>query len=140
MKIRGSELCDKLQNEAKARFVHRLTKDNPVGLRLQPNVNPTVIFKSDNEWLAHTFFEITKRGQLSNKVHYCTSGVPPGYKPQVFASPALITVLKEELEALEVWKGAPGLPEDVREGIEISISKIELTLTATKLRKGYAIR
>lgn len=73
--------------------------------------------------------------------------------------PKLIKTLENELAALKVWEKAEGLPKDVRDGIDISISKIDAALegrrlcrsqaegvmtiefTATKLRNGkYAIR
>ena len=40
----------------------------------------------------------------------------------------LIEALKDELAALKTWKRAKGLPEDVSEGIDISISKIRATI------------
>jgi hypothetical protein len=43
---------------------------------------------------------------------------------------ALIAVLREELAALRIWQTAK-LPNDVREGVEISIDKIERVLKGT---------
>ena len=40
----------------------------------------------------------------------------------------LRTVLQDELDALRIWREAKPLNADVREGIEISISKIESIL------------
>ena len=47
----------------------------------------------------------------------------------------LIYVLQDEIEALETWKKAKGLPKDVREGIEISISKIETALSDAGVKR-----
>jgi hypothetical protein len=39
-----------------------------------------------------------------------------------------LTALREEKEALETWLRADALPDDLREGFRISLSKIETVL------------
>ena len=40
----------------------------------------------------------------------------------------LLAVLREEKEALIIWLTSSELPEDIREGMEISLDKIENVL------------
>lgn len=46
----------------------------------------------------------------------------------ISAAPDAYTVLREELAALTIWIDAISLPSDIREGMEISIHKIETVL------------
>lgn len=71
MKILGSHLGPALQSEVKAAFIYRLTRENPYGLSVQPGIKP--LFETDKQWLASTFFEITKKGKLSKRSRYCES-------------------------------------------------------------------
>lgn len=74
MRVKGNELTPELQREAKSRYIFRLTKDNPQGLRIQPEAK--AIFESDEEWLAHTFFFINQSGHFDARIRYCESGWP----------------------------------------------------------------
>jgi len=86
MEIRGSDLSPELQREALARFPHRYTRDNiPEYARnlLRPNGQPyPVQFASDADWLANTWFEVTKQGQFSDRNRFCRSSPtwPDGIK------------------------------------------------------------
>jgi hypothetical protein len=72
MMIRGSDMSPRLQTEAKARFVHRFTRAHrPDWCRANPNYKPQ--FADDADWLAHTFFSITKKGELDRRVSFCES-------------------------------------------------------------------
>jgi hypothetical protein len=80
MKILGTHLSSKLQDEAKRRFVHRFTGEHRPMWANKPfkqeggTVGPyPVQFKDDADWLAHTYFEITKQGKFSERAHYCES-------------------------------------------------------------------
>jgi hypothetical protein len=48
------------------------------------------------------------------------------------SSPSLCHVLIEEREALNTWLKAEGLPQDVRDGMHISLDKIRLALDRTR--------
>jgi len=72
MKILGAHLGLKLQAECKARFVHRFTGEHrPEWTKKNPSC--AMQFLDDADWLSHTYFEITKQGELSKKAHYCES-------------------------------------------------------------------
>lgn len=80
MRILGSHLSPKLQAECKARFVHRFTGEHKPQWAFKPFKNEAlgletypVQFKDDADWLAHTYFEITKQGELNNRTRYCES-------------------------------------------------------------------
>lgn len=76
MKIRGSDLSQKLQRECLARFIYRYTDNHTpdwarnVLLNGKPYLSQ---FASDSDWLENTFFWITKSGELSLKHRYCES-------------------------------------------------------------------
>lgn len=56
-------------------------------------------------------------------------GKPPIPLGQLFAaSPSMLQTLKEEYEALQTWQKCHNLPADIREGIGISIDKIQRTI------------
>jgi hypothetical protein len=72
----GVELTASEQSYVLRSFVHRFTKDHiPTWVRLnQPNGKPyKVQFRSDNEWLARTRFQVTKTGKLDKRVRECNS-------------------------------------------------------------------
>lgn len=76
MKILGTHLCERLQRECKARFVHRFTKEHKPTWATERGWNGRpfpVQFASDADWLAHTYFHVTKKGELSNRHSYCES-------------------------------------------------------------------
>lgn len=76
MLIYGNVLSPRLQAECKARFVHRFTRDHRPAWASQPMPNGKpypVQFASDDDWLAHTFFEVTKQGELDERSRYCQS-------------------------------------------------------------------
>ncbi len=72
MKILGAHLGPKLQAECKARFVHRFTGDHKPQWAYKNN-QCSVQFADDADWLAHTYFEVTTQGELSNRSRYCES-------------------------------------------------------------------
>jgi len=69
----GSELSEKEQQKALARFVHRYTKDHcPRWIYTDGGKYP-VQFASDKDWLQHTRFEVLADGRLDNRAKYCES-------------------------------------------------------------------
>jgi hypothetical protein len=76
MFIRGSELCDRLQRHAKSMYVHRFTGDHfPAWARSpRPDGRPYPLqFADDRDWLANTFFPITKAGEIAKRPSHCES-------------------------------------------------------------------
>lgn len=76
MEIRGSDLSPAMQAEALRRFPHRYTRTHrPEWARVpRPNGEPYPIqFADDADWLANTFFEVTKQGRLPGRNHFCRS-------------------------------------------------------------------
>lgn len=72
MLILGSHLSLRLQAQAKARFVHRFTRQHrPQWAKANPKYAPH--FADDADWLAHTYFEITKQGEFDRRVNHCES-------------------------------------------------------------------
>jgi hypothetical protein len=72
MQILGSELGALAQAYAKRRFVHRFTKEHkPQWAYCNYGTKPH--FASDADWLAHTFFWVTKAGKISERHKYCES-------------------------------------------------------------------
>lgn len=69
--IKGSEMCQRLQQEAKARFVYRYTGEHKPTWVKGPET--PVQFKDDRDWLANTLFWITKKGELANRPKCCES-------------------------------------------------------------------
>ena len=76
MMVRGSEMCDRLQRQALARYPHRFTRDHKpdwaTGEWKDGKPYP-VQFDSDADWLANTFFPITVKGEFSRREKYCES-------------------------------------------------------------------
>lgn len=69
MRTLGIHLSERLQRQCKAMFINRYTKDHkPTWVTTEP-----VQFASDDDWLANTYFEITKKGELSRRCNYCES-------------------------------------------------------------------
>lgn len=73
MQILGSMLPRRLQEEVKRIFVYRYT-GNHIPRWADKSIPP--LFKSDKEWLENTWFEVTKKGELSRRTTHCTSHVP----------------------------------------------------------------
>lgn len=74
--IRGSELPLHLQREVKARYVYRYTGEHKPdwARKPRPSGGPyPVQFRDDADWLAHTFFPVTKRGLLAERPGTCRS-------------------------------------------------------------------
>lgn len=64
------------QKHVLAAYVHRFTGDHKPkwAAQLRPNGSPYPLqFRSDREWLANTFFMVTKFGNLDRRANYCTS-------------------------------------------------------------------
>jgi hypothetical protein len=59
----------------------------------------------------------------------------PANRKLIAEAPNMLVVLREERDALMTWLGADGVPTDVREGIHISIDKIDTVLKAAVLRR-----
>jgi hypothetical protein len=62
--VLGTELNAASQQEALRRFVHRFTRDHVPQWARNGKCYP-VQFASDQDWLAHTFFSVTKAGKLN---------------------------------------------------------------------------
>ena len=63
--IRGTDLTPQARAQALAMFVHRYTGDHtPDWVRREPDKYP-LHFRDDADWLAHTFFWVTKTGRLA---------------------------------------------------------------------------
>jgi len=73
MLIRGSDLGPKLQAEVKAAYVHRFTGEHKPGWVTTTGAPYRVQFKDDADWLANTFFHITKQGELNKRIKHCES-------------------------------------------------------------------
>lgn len=76
MLILGSKLSAALQEEAKRLYVHRFTGEHKPfwATRPMPSGAPYPLqFADDADWLAHTHFEITKKGEFSRRVMHCQS-------------------------------------------------------------------
>lgn len=74
--VRGSDLYARLQNEVKARYVHRFTGEHHPAWARQPSPDGRpypVQFADDSDWLANTFFPITKAGEIARRPAYCES-------------------------------------------------------------------
>lgn len=74
--VRGSDMSPALQREALACYVHRFTREHrPAWSREEWKDGKTypVQFDSDADWLANTFFPVTKAGDLSKRPSDCRS-------------------------------------------------------------------
>lgn len=80
MRILGSHLGPKLQAECKAMFVHRFTGEHRPKWASKPY---KVQFADDADWLAHTYFEVTKQGELDKRSHYCESHPTWPFNPEL---------------------------------------------------------
>lgn len=75
-RMKGSDLNPVARGEALRRFVHRFTGDHVPAWAKQPRPDGRPYeppFKSDDAWLAHTYFCVTKYGQLDERAKYCES-------------------------------------------------------------------
>jgi hypothetical protein len=73
---KGSELPKLIQKQVLACFVHRFTKDHKPDWARRPRPDGTpymVQFASDQDWLEHTEFYITNKGELSRRHKTCFS-------------------------------------------------------------------
>lgn len=73
---RGSQLVKEDQQRVLNMFVNRFTKDHKPGWANQPMPNGQpypVQFASDEDWLEHTFFEVTAQGRLNPRATHCES-------------------------------------------------------------------
>ena len=74
--ITGDRLSVKAQNEAKALFVHRFTREHIPLWSCEyrsDGSNYAVQFASDADWLRHTKFAVHSDGTLSKRAQYCES-------------------------------------------------------------------
>lgn len=76
MPVLGSRLGPYMQSEVKRVFVHRFTGDHrPCWVdKPMPNGQPYPLqFADDADWLANTYFWMTKRGELCKRTRHCES-------------------------------------------------------------------
>ncbi len=79
---KGSELTPEVKAECLRLFVHRHTRDHKPLWAGAGRYSPQ--FASDQDWLCHTEFAVTKSGRLNRAVRYCRSHptlsqrTPPG--------------------------------------------------------------
>lgn len=72
----GTLLCDEDRRHVLSAFVHRFTRDHVPKWALRPRPDGTpykVQFASDLEWLANTYFVITRGGRIDMRHSYCES-------------------------------------------------------------------
>lgn len=89
MKVLGSTLPQALQREALSRFIHRFTGEHTPRWALVPRPDGSpypVQFADDADWLAHTHFEVTKKGLLSQRERYCESSPTWPQNPELRVS------------------------------------------------------
>lgn len=79
----GSELSPKTQTEALRLFINRYTGENCPKWVKQASQKPPVQFADDREWLANTYFHVTKTGDLSKKHRFCYSSPTWPYNPEL---------------------------------------------------------
>lgn len=73
---RGTDLPPRLQREALARYVHRFTAEHVPAWAREPRPDGRpypVQFANDADWLAHTDFPVTRRGEISARPSSCYS-------------------------------------------------------------------
>lgn len=69
--VTGSQLTPRMRGQALAAFCHRYTKEHvPHWAR---SGSYPVQFASDQDWLAHTLFFITRDGRLATRPNHCFS-------------------------------------------------------------------
>lgn len=76
MKVRGTHLKPSARQEALARFINRFTGEHVPSWakRPMPSGRPYAVqFKDDEDWLANTFFVVTKSGDLDRRYSFCES-------------------------------------------------------------------
>ncbi len=76
MMVLGAHMCPHLQKEAKARYVHRFTGEHTPEWARKPRSTGKpwpLQFSDDVDWLAHTYFPVTKAGKLALRPSYCQS-------------------------------------------------------------------
>jgi hypothetical protein len=74
--LKGSKLPHAAQREALRRYINRYTAEHvPNWARGEwKDGKPyPVQFASDQDWLEHTFFQVTEAGRLSKNHRYCES-------------------------------------------------------------------
>lgn len=72
----GNQLSAEDQRYVLAAYVHRFTGQHKPQWACKPMPNGTaypVQFVDDADWLAHTYFEVTKSGKLDNRNKSCQS-------------------------------------------------------------------
>lgn len=70
--LRGDLMPAQAQREARQRFVHRFTEQRRPQWA-QSNHNYTPQFRDDADWLAHSYFAVTKLGTLDKRYGHCNS-------------------------------------------------------------------
>ncbi len=70
--IKGNKLCGPDRIHVLAAYVHRFT-GNHIPNWAKANPQCKVQFKSDQDWLEHTEFAITKQGLLDLRIKHCRS-------------------------------------------------------------------
>lgn len=77
----GSEMCAYLQNQAKQRFANRYTGEHTPSW-VKGSATP-VQFEDDADWLKHTRFWITKKGEIAHRPSYCESSPTWPFNPEL---------------------------------------------------------
>lgn len=93
MLILGSHMGKKLQQDCLARFVHRYTGDHKprwANAEWKDGKPYPIQFANDADWLANTYFHVTKKGELSERHKYCES------RPTWPNNPELRTNIQEQ--------------------------------------------
>ncbi len=76
MLILGAHLGPYMQEQVKRAFVYRFTGQHVPAWARQPMPNGQAYplqFADDSDWLANTYFWITKKGELCKRHNYCES-------------------------------------------------------------------
>jgi hypothetical protein len=94
MRLLGSQLAPKVKTEAMRRFVHRYTGEHrPTWVKNEKwkdGKDYPVQFADDEDWLAHTYFEVTKTGQLKDSAKWCESYPTWPYNPELKNPPKVV--------------------------------------------------
>lgn len=76
MKILGSHMGTYLQRQVLNQFVYRFTGEHKpawANKEWKDGKPYPLQFKDDSDWLAHTYFEVTVKGEISKRNNYCES-------------------------------------------------------------------
>jgi hypothetical protein len=92
MRRLGSQLSPEVQKEALRRFVHRYTGTHkPMWAQKEKwkGGDYPVQFVDDEDWLAHTTFEVHKDGTLDHRQQWCESRPTWPFNPELKNPPKI---------------------------------------------------